>query len=393
LAIQFVLELISGLILAFSYHSTEPYESAKALHGLPSQFFQAFHYWQSALLIIESLLLLLLLLWSGTFKAANRVLYYSGLLTFASSLGFQISGNLLPFDRHGVQTAVIEASIGARAPLIGDKISELSLGGAQFSMKTVQAWYAIHWSLTALAIVALILWFTALSSNRKLVRIVASLLVSLAPVVLALTIRSPLGSKATEADYSSFADRASWYTWPLHGALVMFSRLNPSLGWIGAMLIPGLFGCAWLGLPWLKTKWTLHAGKVVAGLFVAFFGVAAFGFGGSFDPLTGTRDPAQDLKSALTGKLPAIDTRLAQQGKEIFNKVGCAGCHGLDGANGKAGPTLTQAYVRHPDSAYYMKYVKNPAAVDPNSTMPSFPDLNQNQLATIAEYLRDPKKP
>ncbi len=46
-------------------------------------------------------------------------------------------------------------------------------------------------------------------------------------LVLAITVPYPFGSKATQTDFNKFGALASWYTWPLHGALVLTDNLVP----------------------------------------------------------------------------------------------------------------------------------------------------------------------
>jgi mono/diheme cytochrome c family protein len=389
--VQFCLEIASGFILSLFYRPANPYGTDRLLHASWLRGLQAFHYWQSALLIIESLGLVGAMAWSGRTQDRARPAFLSGCLIFFASMGFQLTGNVLPFDRHGVGTAVIESSIAARAPLVGGLLSKLALGGSQFSMETVSRWYLMHLGLTILAIVALALALRQGPEYRKRFRngvVVASFLPAL---FLALCVASPLGSQATQADFSSFADRSSWYTQPLHGALILCSRIDGSMGWVGAMLIPGGFAVAFFALGWMNPAIARKVGRIEIGLAVAFFGVASLGFGGAADPLTGTRDPVEAKMEG--GKAAPIDAALAANGRKLFNSVGCSDCHGADGLQGKAGPSLATVQNRHFDSAYFMKYVKNPQGIDPNTTMPAFPQLAQAQLRAIAEYLLMPQKP
>lgn len=392
LVAQFTFELISGFILSLTYNASQPYETNKALHGSTLHLLQGCHYWLSSLLILESVVLILTLLWCGQFQKEQRRLFLSTLLIFASSMGFQLSGNLLPFDRHGVQTAVIEASIGARVPILGSTLSKLTLGGAELSLNTVRIWYTLHWALSLAAAAALLLAFSIGTPYRKQFTIARVLLAILPTFVFAIFVASPIGDKATAVDFNSFSDKASWYTWPLHGSLIMLSRLSPSAAWVGPILAPTLLALLWLAIPWLNERPAILAARASVVFTVAFFGLAAVFFGGSIEPLTGARNPPIEASSNPEKGLP-ISPALAQQGRALFNRVGCSDCHGPDGLAAKAGPSLKTVQTRHSDANYFMRYVKNPQAVDPNSTMTAFPQLSQAQLRAIAEYLRSPNKP
>jgi cytochrome c551/c552/quinol-cytochrome oxidoreductase complex cytochrome b subunit len=391
LVAQFIGGLFSGIVLSLFYRSAEPYETDRLLHDSWMRWVQGFHYWQSSLLILESLVLITILVWNGDTAKAARPAFLSSLLIFLASMGFQITGNALPFDRHGVGTAAIEASIGARVPVLGTALNQLALGGTQFSPRTVEIWYRIHLGLTLAAVAALFLAFSEGKNYRKQFTIRLIGLSVLPALALAVVVASPLGSKATSTDYNSFSDRASWYTQPLHGALVMCSRLNASLGWVGAVLIPTGLGLLIFSLPWLKPRVAKSVGRIGVGFAALFFGIASVGFGGAIDPLTGTRDPAAQLVSQ--GKSAPIDRTLAAKGRQLFKTSGCSNCHGIDGLKGTAGPTLANVQTRHPDADYFVKYIKNPQSMDANSTMPAFPDLAPAQLQALAEYVRMPNKP
>ena len=72
------------------------------------------------------------------------------------SLGLLVTGNLLPYDRHGVQTAVTEVGIASRVPFFGPVIADMMLGGPKFSASTLATWYGMHrwWIPLALAALA-----------------------------------------------------------------------------------------------------------------------------------------------------------------------------------------------------------------------------------------------
>ena len=391
--IQLAIELVIGFILSTSYKgsSTAAYASASALHRWPLRPLQAFHYWDSSLLILETLGLLVVLTWCGAYRSPIRRAYSASVLLAACSIGFQMSGNLLPGDRHGVQTATIEASIAARVPEIGPTLHSLALGGPSFGDKTLPLWYELHWLLLAVALIGAGL---AYADRRTLFEErpskVALGLMVLIPVGLSVIVASPFGSAATAADATAYQDQASWYTWPLHGALQMFGRVNPSLGWVGAVLLPTMVAFALVLMPWLRPKLPL---RVARGAMIAigclFLGAGAF-FGGGVAPLTGTRDPAA-IAAGPIGKVTPPIPALAQLGRQLFATQGCADCHGKDGIAGNSGPALAIIYKQHPDAEFYEKYIHNPKSLDPSSTMPPFPSLTAAQLQQLADFVRTPR--
>jgi len=71
----------------------------------------------------------------------------------------------------------------------------------------------------------------------------------------------------------------------------------------------------------------------------------------------------------------------------------CVACHTLDGDGGTEGPDLTHA-ARKPghDAAWLVRWISDPAAVDPNAEMPAFAGkLSDVQIHAIAAYLAQRK--
>lgn len=391
LCIELGVQLLVGWVLSRSYPATiqGSHTAVAAMHSGGMKILQGMHYWGSAVFILHSLVHLKAMTWYGWFRRPYGARYLSSVLMLLTALGFQLSGNLLPFDRHGVQTATIEASIAARAPIVGPTTTHLVLNGNEFGQNTLSFWYtAHHWLLLVPALLALGLSFAPVGSKQK-----TSWSISLAPIVLVLLIAaaipSPFGSPATAADYDAFQARSSWYVWPLHGAMRLFDNLSTGLGWVGSMLLPGLAVLFLLLLP--TNRISLKGARIGWCIFGAFFLLCGIFLGGSPASLTGTRDPAPVVTAKPLDKNP-IDAALAARGRQIFNKMECADCHGTDGAQAGGGPALTNVWKRHSDADYYIRYIVKPTAVQPDSTMPAFPKTPADDLKALAEFLRSPKK-
>jgi len=359
--------------------------------GGVSHVLQAMHYWGSAVLILHSLLHLGASVWMGRFRAPNALGFYAALLMVATAIGFQISGNILPFDKHGIQTAGVEAGISARAPIVGATVSQIMQGGPALTDHTPALWYIAHrFLLPLLALVALGLGITAW--RRQSAKFNPLSLVPLGAVILlGLFVKSPFGSAASPLDFSSYDARVSWYVWPLHGTMRMLDGVHSGWGWLGAMALPGAFALFLVALPFLK-RVPLGAARGVLGGFALILAVGALGFAGGFADLTGTRDPVAAVSNVKPGeKVAPIDKALAERGRATFNKLACVGCHGQDGAKSQGGPVLTNEWQKHSDADFYFRYIKNPTSVQKDSTMPAYPDTSQADLAAIAEFLRSPK--
>lgn len=394
---QLGLQLLIGLWLSFGYdpNVAKAHASVAAMHadGL-TRILQGAHYWGSAVFILHSALHLAAMTWFGWFARPHGVRYFAAIVMLLCALGFQLSGNLLPYDRHGVQTATIEASIAARAPVVGPMLTKATLGGAAFGQNTVDLWYLTHRILLpalSLAALGLSIWVNrrrkdAPVSDKRLVWVPA-----LFVLLLAALVPSPFGSPATPDDFDAFAAKSSWYMWPLHGTMRLFDSMGNGLGWIGALLLPGLMLLFLVALPLSKGKISLGAARGGLGAIVAVLFGCALLLGGTPASLTGTRDPVTVAAGPKPTKIDAIDKALVEKGRVKFNELTCAACHGKDGKEAGGGPALTNTWKRHPDADYYIRYIVKPTAVKAGSTMPAFPDTPKEDLAAMAEFLRSPK--
>lgn len=85
-----------------------------------------------------------------------------------------------------------------------------------------------------------------------------------------------------------------------------------------------------------------------------------------------------------------------QRGTRVIEEVGCGACHtipGIDGARGTVGPPLNffsrRSYIAGavPNSpANLVRWVKNPATIEPGTAMPNL-NLAEQQARDVAAYL------
>ena len=377
-------QFIVGISEAFAYHPivSEAYASETSLRASAlGAIGAAFHYWASAVLLLATLALLLEMVWNEGYREKKR--WYGALGLAIAAFVFQVTGNLLPMDRHGVQTAVVESGIARGAPLLGRPMHDFMLSGPSFSGSTLALWWMGHaYILPVCVIVA-----TLLLVRRNGLPAWGYVAVPGLVVVVALMIHAPLGAAATSFDYGKYNAHVSWYTWPLHSMLGAFGRVSHSVGWIGSTAVPSLITVGLVLLPWLGERVTP---TVVRGLAVftavAFLTAGAF-YGGQVASLTGNRDPAtQSLLTHVRPKStdPAI-IALVAEGQKDFNTVGCMTCHGKGGA----GPDLTGEYRLHSDAAWYLKLIRNPRSVNPSATMPPFPKLTNEQVLALSTFLSE----
>lgn len=393
LAAQIGLQMVCGLLLALWYRAT-PEDAHAASQAVRSQAIPhvvvSVHYWGTQLLMLHSLIHLSAMLWTGCYRGAWTARWYLALGVCLCCFALMVTGNLLPFDRHGVQSAVTEVAVAGRAPLFGQVAAEVMLNGRQFGGGTLTAWYVAHSRLLPVALLVLCCIFYACKPYQETVKrsVAWACFPAGLSILLGIVVRAPIGAAAGKEDFSSFGAVVDWYAWPMHAALKAFDALSPGLGWIGAFILPALVVAFLVALPRLCDKVTPIFVQAVFVLVVALFATLGALFGGMPASLI-DRDyiGSQTVDAEAPAGAP-IDVDSAARGRKAFSATGCESCHGPGGSGGVSGPNLAVEGRKHPDAAWFKRWIMDPKWIKPGSAMPGFPFLDDDRLSALAEYLR-----
>ena len=106
--------------------------------------------------------------------------------------------------------------------------------------------------------------------------------------------------------------------------------------------------------------------------------------------LTGSETEAvlQFISTVLgpNGTTNAKTTSQKMDGKQLFNKYGCQGCHSLKGVGGKVGPAL-DSIIEDKGKAFVKQKLANPQFNNSASPMPMM-SLSEEQISAIVEYIK-----
>lgn len=397
LAIELVVLMVAGFFVSFWYEPDpgRAYASVKGMvqHAVPA-FFLGVQYWGGQLLFLHAFLHVATLLFYGTFNSDWTPRWHLAVATLVVAYVYNATGNFLLFDRHGVQSAVIEVSIVERIPFFGSIFADWIRGGPRIDGATIRLWHLLHLWLVPMLLVgyaALSVFFRRYDDEaRPYYGGMAAL--GLVPLALAALWRVPLGEGAKAADFNAYGATVNWYAWPLHGALRAFEAISPGLGWIGALVLPAAFAAYLFYIPKLCVKVTQVFAQAVFVLACALFLLAGVTFGGWPANPFARNDPPRKEASAGGPALTEADAALYDAGKELFRANGCGSCHGMGGRSSGAGPDLGGIPESPKPLEWYMNWIRNPAKVRPSATMPAFPNLNDQQLRALAVYLVSKKR-
>jgi nitric oxide reductase subunit C len=84
---------------------------------------------------------------------------------------------------------------------------------------------------------------------------------------------------------------------------------------------------------------------------------------------------------------PKLDPALVAQGKVVYARAGCVGCHAVGGQGGTSGPPLDGAGAKHPDLEWQLRHLKSPGQLVRGSTMPGYEHLGEADLKALATYM------
>ena len=197
---------------------------------------------------------------------------------------------------------------------------------------------------------------------------------------------------AEEADpgTTSFVPRPDWYFYFLFYLLRIFTW--PESVILGTVGIPTILIILLFAVPFFdrrrERRLIRRPVAVVASLLViASMGILTYKGATAEEPLAGA-----GAEYFADWKEKADLPNEAERGAVLFAEVGCINCHNYlgDGAQGP-GPDLTDIGTRGRGVDYWVRWIRNPAEVQPGAAMPPFPTLTEEQLRDLGVFLEASK--
>jgi mono/diheme cytochrome c family protein len=96
--------------------------------------------------------------------------------------------------------------------------------------------------------------------------------------------------------------------------------------------------------------------------------------------------PAQADPPSAPGD-PDSSSAGVESGQKLFATTGCAGCHTIDGKGGLAGPDLSNEGNKGRTHEWPATKIRNPKADNPQSIMPAYPTLSDEQINNLVDYM------
>jgi len=161
----FVLQVATGICLALVYvpSADKAYESLLYLNYVAplGWFLRAVHFWGSNAMVAVMTLHMIQVFLFGAHKYPREMTWVAGVFLFLCTLGMAFTGQILRWDQDAYWGLGIAASIAARAPVIGETVVHVLLGGPIIAGRTLTRFFAVHVFLVPgilIALVGLHLW-------------------------------------------------------------------------------------------------------------------------------------------------------------------------------------------------------------------------------------------
>lgn len=366
----FLIQLVTGVALMTSYSPGDKSAWASVHYITFVQtggwLVRGLHHHGAQAMVIVLALHMAQVAFFGAYKKPREVTWWLGLGLFAITLGFALTGYLLPWDQKGYWATRVATNIAGTIPVVGDATQKMMQGGAEYGSLTLTRFYALHVFVLPALLVAMVGAHVALfrkhgvtppaKADLKKVdpffpkQVLKDVVAVLAVVVICLVETweehgAPLDAPADPS--SDYPARPEWYFLALFQLLKYF---HGPLELVGTVVLPGVVGAYLFALPLLDRKpSTALRGRIGPLVPLALIAMGAVGL-----TIQAQRQDAHDTgfqkERVKADERAAIANRIAKdgvppegplammkrdpelRGPELFDKH-CAGCHTL-GAHG-----------------------------------------------------------
>jgi len=147
-AFLFIVQGITGIMLAFYYKPT-PEAAYSSIQFIETQVnfgssIRMIHHWAANGMIVMCTAHMIRVFIMGAYKNPREFNWVSGMLLLLLSLGFGLTGYLLPWDQRAYWATTVATEIGAAIPVVGDLILVFARVGWDVAAQTLSRFYALH---------------------------------------------------------------------------------------------------------------------------------------------------------------------------------------------------------------------------------------------------------
>lgn len=159
-AVLFLTLTVTGVLLVFYYipATGAAYSTMKDLQTtIPlGQLVRNMHRWAAHLMVLAVVLHMLRVFYTGAYKTPREFNWAIGVVLLLLTLGLSFTGYLLPWDQLSFWAITVGTNIASYAPVLGDQVRAILLGGADVGQNALIRFYALHVIVLPFLIIILI---------------------------------------------------------------------------------------------------------------------------------------------------------------------------------------------------------------------------------------------
>jgi ubiquinol-cytochrome c reductase cytochrome b subunit len=406
----FVIQVLTGIWQLFYFTPTtdHAYDSLSYLRlQVPfGWLIHNLHRWGANLMVIlVGLHMSRVFIW-GAYKHPRQLTWLIGVGLVISTLALAFTGPVLPWDQKGYWEAEVGTSMSGTVPLIGPFIERLLRGSGDMGQATLSRFFVLHVAILPGILLALIglhlvafrqfgisgpwdeakrsrigpFWPDQVLKDTVFFSLLAVLIVGLC-VFIPPSFPGPLDLLAT-----TYTPKPEWCFLFLYQSLKAFhAKLEP----VGTVGIPLFVTLLLLFLPFIDRGPERNPARrpvAMIGYLVFISSVIALSIVGYYSK-PGIAIPAPTRSASPTTDPSTSLSPGAQRGAQLFNSLGCIGCHKVHGQGGIIGPDLSSGVLKGKSRQWLTVQIRNPKKHDPNTIMPAFSSATTQQVSDVVDFL------
>ena len=400
----FLVQALTGVLLALNYAPT-PGDAYNSLRYILAEvtcgpLIRGLHHWGASMMVVVVVLHMIQVFLYGAYKRPREATWVLGVCLLLLTLGFALTGYLLPWDNRAYWGTVVTTQLIDRLPLVGPYAARLLGGDGRIGVVTFARFYGAHVLLMPFLTTLLIVlhirlvrlhgvtpaagdtappkaFFPDQAFKDTLAVFVAFTIL----FVMAAVLQVPLDRLADPTD-TNYIPRPEWYFLFLFQTLKLFKA---SLEPIGTVVLPTLAVLALFLIPFLdrgRVKALRQRAAAATLVVLAFLGWSAL-------TIAAVATTPAAVRTASGGGAAASDWRhlSAEElaGILCFRQESCSVCHNLAEGPPKVGPDLATVGQRK-SATWMIAHFRNPPQLIPGSNMPPI-QLADAQLNSLAAFL------
>ncbi|MFL6415878.1 MAG: cytochrome b N-terminal domain-containing protein [Bryobacteraceae bacterium] len=399
-----LVQAFSGILLSLNYAGTpgDAYNSLTyIIREVPmGRLIRGLHHWGASLMLIVVVLHMVQVFLYGAYKRPREATWIGGICLLLVTLGFSLTGYLLPWDNRAYWGTVVTTKIMGQAPIVGSYLQQMLDAGEQIGVVAFARFYSLHVFLfPAITILLVIIHLHLVRRHgvtpaphdvapkkafypeqvfRDTLACFVALIILLAA---ALLLRAPLERLADPTD-ASYVPRPEWYFLFLFQLLKFFKGAWEPVGSIGipTVLVILLFLVPFIDRSRVKALRQRTLAMSVVALALAGWTTLTLGAARS-NPPPAARSAADALVTSDLSSLSAQE----MAGLGYFRRERCRTCHNLTEGPPKPGPTLTLTKTKR-SAEWMIEHFRNPSQTIPGSNMPPI-HLGMPELNALSAFL------